>query len=140
MGYPSKKGSIYGIWPATHNWLTVNNKSPNGQRPTSVRGINRLFIIYPSRYRSTFMQDLPLIRKPAVFFPFLLLFFLQIQAQPITGVWKGKMGSAKVELKLVRKGDSLIGTSYYYDSKSNYRRYSVKGYFDDKNNDVIWWD
>jgi hypothetical protein len=70
----------------------------------------------------------------------LLLIFLQIQAQPITGIWKGKMGSSRVELKLIRKGDSLIGTSYYYDSKTNYRRYSVKGYFDDKNNDVIWWD
>ncbi|HEX3080388.1 MAG TPA: hypothetical protein VHQ04_07995 [Puia sp.] len=45
-----------------------------------------------------------------------------------------------MELKLVRKGDSLIGTSYYYDSRSNYRRYSVKGYFDDRNNDVIWYD
>jgi hypothetical protein len=65
---------------------------------------------------------------------------VQIKAQPITGIWKGKMGSSKIELKLIRKGDSLIGTSYYYDSKSNYRRYSVKGYFDDKNNDVIWWD
>jgi hypothetical protein len=72
---------------------------------------------------------------------FILLFIcLQINAQPITGIWKGKMGSSRVELKLVRKGDSLIGTSYYYDSKTNYRRYSVKGYFDDKNNDVIWWD
>lgn len=50
------------------------------------------------------------------------------------------MGNSKVELKLIRKGDSLIGTSYYYDSKSNYRRYSVKGYFDDQSNDVIWWD
>jgi hypothetical protein len=69
-----------------------------------------------------------------------LLFAGQLRAQPITGVWKGKMGSSKVELKLVRKGDSLIGTSYYYDSKTNYRRYSVKGYFDDQNNDVIWWD
>ncbi|HSZ33855.1 MAG TPA: hypothetical protein VK772_11125, partial [Puia sp.] len=55
-------------------------------------------------------------------------------------VWKGKMGNSRVELKLVRKGDSLIGTSYYYDSKSSYRRYSVKGYFDDQKNDVIWWD
>jgi hypothetical protein len=64
----------------------------------------------------------------------------QIQAQPITGVWKGKMGNSRVELKLVRKGDSLIGTSYYYDSKTNYRRYSIKGYFDDQKNDVIWWD
>jgi hypothetical protein len=64
----------------------------------------------------------------------------QIQAQPITGVWKGKMGNSRVELKLVRKGDSLIGTSYYYDSKTSYRRYSIKGYFDDQKNDVIWWD
>jgi hypothetical protein len=69
-----------------------------------------------------------------------LILCLHLQAQPISGVWKGKMGNSKVELKLIRKGDSLIGTSYYYDSKSNYRRYSVKGYFDDKNNDVIWWD
>jgi hypothetical protein len=72
----------------------------------------------------------------------ILFFFIcgLIQAQPITGIWKGKMGSTRVELKLIRKGDSLIGTSYYYDSKSNYRRYSVKGYFDGSNNDVIWWD
>ncbi len=70
----------------------------------------------------------------------LLFVCLQIHAQPITGIWKGKMGSSRVELKLIRKGDSLIGTSYYYDSKTNYRRFSVKGFFDDKNNDVIWWD
>jgi hypothetical protein len=50
------------------------------------------------------------------------------------------MGNSRVELKLIRKGDSLIGTSYYYDSKSSYRRYSVRGYFDDRNNDVIWYD
>jgi len=63
-----------------------------------------------------------------------------LSAQPITGIWKGKMGSSHVELKLVRKGDSLVGCSYYYDSKSNYRRYQVKGYFDGQTNDVIWWD
>lgn len=72
------------------------------------------------------------------------LFFLLLgnmaQAQPITGIWRGKMGSAKIELKLVRKDDSLIGTSYYYNSKNDYRRYSVKGYFDDKAMDVVWWD
>jgi hypothetical protein len=70
----------------------------------------------------------------------ILLICGHIQAQPITGVWKGKMGNSRVELKLIRKGDSLIGTSYYYDSRSSYRRYSVKGYFDDRNNDVIWYD
>jgi hypothetical protein len=77
-----------------------------------------------------------LVPKTVVF----LLICMQLQAQPITGIWKGKMGNSRVELKLIRKGDSLIGTSYYYDSKSNYRRYSVKGYFDDRNNDVIWYD
>ncbi|HTQ27834.1 MAG TPA: hypothetical protein VMI35_06885 [Puia sp.] len=61
-------------------------------------------------------------------------------AQPITGVWKGKIRSTRLELKLVKKGDSLVGTSYYYESKNNYRRYSVRGYFDDKDNSVVWWD
>jgi hypothetical protein len=61
-------------------------------------------------------------------------------AQQITGVWKGKIKSTKIELKLVKKGDSLLGTSYYYVSKNNYRRYSVKGYFDDQTNSVVWWD
>jgi hypothetical protein len=69
-----------------------------------------------------------------------LLSWTTIGAQPISGVWKGKMGFSRVELKLVRKGDSLIGTSYYYDSKSSYRRYSVKGYYDGQTNDVVWWD
>src|SRR5436305_14164363 len=69
-----------------------------------------------------------------------MVVWVMVKAQPITGVWKGKMGNSKVEVKLIRKGDSLIGTSYYYDSKSNYRRYSVKGYFDDRNNDVVWYD
>lgn len=61
-------------------------------------------------------------------------------AQTITGAWKGKIGNTRVELKLVKSGDSLSGTSYYYISKTNYRRYSVKGYFDPETNAVIWWD
>lgn len=64
----------------------------------------------------------------------------QLFSQTITGAWKGKIGSAKTELKLIKKGDSLVGTSYYYTSKSNYRRYAVKGYFDPETNNVIWWD
>lgn len=62
----------------------------------------------------------------------------------ITGVWKGKVGNglrpAKLELKLIQRGDSLFGTSYYYESTSNYRRYTVKGYFDQQTNEVVWWD
>ncbi|OQP46638.1 hypothetical protein [Niastella populi] len=63
-----------------------------------------------------------------------------IQAQTITGAWKGMIGSAHTELKLIKKGDSLLGTSYYYTSRSNYIRFAVKGYFDPNNNSVIWWD
>ncbi len=73
-----------------------------------------------------------------------LLFSFFTQAQMITGVWKGKVGSglrpAKLELKLIQRGDSLFGTSYYYESVNNYRRYAVKGYFNQQTNEVIWWD
>lgn len=68
------------------------------------------------------------------------LFQTSIQAQTITGAWKGKIGSAHTELKLIKKGDSLLGTSYYYTSRSNYIRYAVKGYFDPNSNSVVWWD
>ena len=61
-------------------------------------------------------------------------------AQPITGVWKGKIGRQRAEVKIIQKGDSLTGTSYYYDAAGAYRRYSIKGYFNQQNNSVVWWD
>jgi hypothetical protein len=61
-------------------------------------------------------------------------------AQPVTGVWKGKIEHRNVELKIVKKGDSLTGTSYYYTSANNFRRYSIKGYFDANDNSIVWWD
>lgn len=61
-------------------------------------------------------------------------------AQLITGVWKGKIDHKNVELKIVKNGDSLTGTSYYYTSPNNFRRYSLRGYFDDRDNSVVWWD
>lgn len=61
-------------------------------------------------------------------------------AQTITGAWKGKTGKVHTELKLVKKGDSLLGTAYYYTSRNHYRRYAVRGYFDGQTNDVVWWD
>ncbi|MET0242267.1 MAG: hypothetical protein ABW174_02310 [Flavitalea sp.] len=73
-------------------------------------------------------------------FAFILFISCQSFGQTITGAWKGKIGAYKTELKLIKKGDTLFGTSYYYLSKNNFRRYSIKGYFDPKTNDVIWWD
>ena len=58
----------------------------------------------------------------------------------ITGVWKGKINRQKVELKIIQRGDSLLGTSYYYESANNYRRYSIRGYFDPNTNSTVWWD
>lgn len=66
--------------------------------------------------------------------------FYAAEGQTITGAWRGKVKNTRLELKLVRSGDSIAGTSYYYDSKNNFTRYSVKGYFDPFTNQVIWWD
>lgn len=63
-----------------------------------------------------------------------------ISAQMITGTWKGKINRQKAEVKIIQTGDSLTGTSYYYESASNYRRYSIKGYFDPATNSAVWWD
>ncbi|MFI5185299.1 MAG: hypothetical protein ACHQF0_01095 [Chitinophagales bacterium] len=58
----------------------------------------------------------------------------------ITGVWHGKIDKQKVEVKIIQNGDSLAGTSYYYESPTRYRRYTIKGYFDVNDNSVVWWD
>ena len=63
-----------------------------------------------------------------------------VTGQMITGIWKGKINRQKTELKIVQNGDSLTGTSYYYESEDNYRRYSIKGYFDATTNEAVWWD
>jgi hypothetical protein len=74
----------------------------------------------------------------------LLFVFLIISrlcnAQQITGTWKGRINSQTVELKIIQNGDSLIGTSYYYGLAGVQKRYSIKGYFDPKDNSVVWWD
>ncbi len=75
-----------------------------------------------------------------VFFTILAFYSSMAHAQQITGVWKGKIDKKKVELKIIQNGDSLTGTSYYYESENNYRRYSIKGYFDEKTNSAVWWD
>jgi len=85
------------------------------------------------------------LKKGSVLAKISLLFFIcsfntSSSAQMITGVWKGKINKKKAEVKLIQKGDSLVGTCYYYESETNYRRYSIKGYFDPNTHEGIWWD
>jgi hypothetical protein len=63
-----------------------------------------------------------------------------LKAQMITGVWHGRISSQKVELKMIQDGDSITGTSYYYESATRYKRYSIKGYRDERDNSIVWWD
>lgn len=70
---------------------------------------------------------------------FLLLTFL-LKAQMVTGVWHGKINRQNAEVKIIKNGDSITGTSYYYSPAGSYRRYSIQGYFDEKSNQVVWWD
>ncbi len=67
-----------------------------------------------------------------------LCFFGTAEAQMVTGVWKGRVGGRKAEVKIVQNGDSLTGTSYY-EIAGGFRRYSIKGYFEPEGS-VVWWD
>lgn len=80
------------------------------------------------------------ILRLLAFFINLLLLSLPGKTQMVTGVWKGKINRQKAEVKIIQQGDSLTGTSYYYDSPTQYRRYSIKGYFDAQTNETVWWD
>jgi len=73
-------------------------------------------------------------------FAFVLVIAVRANAQQITGVWKGQINRKKVEVKIILKGDSLTGTSYYYGPGKEATRYSIKGYFDQQTNEVVWWD
>ncbi|MCG2614549.1 hypothetical protein LZZ85_09665 [Terrimonas sp. NA20] len=77
-----------------------------------------------------------------IFFCLISLLYMathHAQAQMITGVWTGKINRQKVEVKIIQRGDSLTGTSYY-GTASQYSRYRIKGYFDAASNEVVWWD
>ena len=69
-----------------------------------------------------------------------LLSAVVVPAQMITGVWQGKAGRQKMELKLILRGDSLVGTSYYYDGPGKYQRYSIRGFYDGSSQEAYWWD
>ena len=75
-----------------------------------------------------------------------LLFFVCLavsisgSTQQITGSWKGRINNQRVELKIIQKGDSLTGTSYYSSLTGGNKRYSIRGYFDPVDNSAVWWD
>jgi len=73
-----------------------------------------------------------------------LLFFISgaatIKAQTITAVWTGKINPEKVEVNIVLKGADLTGTTCYYESPNVYMRYGVKGYFNSRTKEAVWWD
>lgn len=79
-------------------------------------------------------------KYPPLIFLFIIISTGNPKAQMITGTWKGLIDKKKVELKIIQKGDSLFGTSYYYESAIVYKRYAIKGYFDGQTNETIWWD
>jgi len=58
----------------------------------------------------------------------------------ITAVWTGKITPEKVEVKIVLKGADLTGTTCYYESPNIYMRYRVKGYFNSRTKEAVWWD
>lgn len=77
-----------------------------------------------------------------------LLGMLTLSAQPISGVWRGRVQKGrppfatqyKVEVKIIRYGDSLTGTSYYYGGPQHYYRYAIRGYLDAQDGSLHWWD
>jgi hypothetical protein len=79
-----------------------------------------------------------------------LIFFLSLhilQAQSVTGVWEGRIlfpqGALarpyNVELRIERRGDSLMGVCYYYTGLRDYVKVPVRGYFDPYDGTVRWW-
>jgi hypothetical protein len=90
---------------------------------------------------------MPSIARPFAIFLLLSALSWSVQAQPLTGVWHGKVkkngfagASEQVELKLVRQGDSLVGVAYYYQSPSRYDKVPVKGHVDPWTGTVTFWD
>lgn len=86
--------------------------------------------------------------KPIFSILSILIAINMLSAQPVTGVWRGTItkGSGafarqgKMEVKLVKNGDSLVGTSYLYFNTKTYVRHSVRGYFDARVNAIHWSD
>jgi hypothetical protein len=75
----------------------------------------------------------------------LIISHFSADAQAISGVWRGKIRkngmlgkTQQLELKLVRTGDSLQGTAYYYAGQNLLNNFPVRGYFDPYTGTVSW--
>ncbi len=89
------------------------------------------------------------IRLQPAFLTGLLLFLACsfLQAQPVTGVWEGRIlfpqGALSrpyaVELRIERIGDSLKGVCYYYTGVRDHVKVPVRGYFNPYDGTVRWW-
>lgn len=79
----------------------------------------------------------------------LLILFITTaaHAQPVTGVWEGRIlfpqGALSrpytVELHIERTGDSLQGYCYYHTGIRDYVKVPVRGYFNPYDGTVTWW-
>mgnify|MGYP005811514389 CR=1 FL=1 len=114
-------------------------ESANPLKPASVHttGNSLSFKVVPFK-----TSNLNFSAHPPAFLTVTLILFASLAArgQMITGVWKGKLNRQKAEIKIIQRGDSLTGTAYYYESARQYRRYSIKGYFDADTREAVWWD
>ncbi len=84
------------------------------------------------------------MKLPISFLILMLISGSVLVAQPVTGIWRGKVKvqgkrQYQLELKLIRNADSLIGSSYYFHSDKQYSRFLVKGYIN-REGEIIWWD
>ena len=122
-----KKGYFQSPFPNGTAKLLKGQKGKNIPLPGALSSLKTIFLKTPLCFRLLLLVILSLNGLIAT-------------AQQITGVWKGKAKGARIELKIVKSGDSLVGNAYYYSSKNSYRKYSIKGYFDAETNNVIWWD
>jgi hypothetical protein len=85
---------------------------------------------------------------PALLVLLLCAVGLGMQAQPLSGVWRGKvqvpqgiiLRSYQLELHWERVGDSLLGQAFYYQGKQRVTQTAVAGWVNPMDGTVTWTD
>lgn len=85
--------------------------------------------------------------RPVLMTGLFLILSSFLKAQPVTGVWEGRImfpqGALSrpynVELRIERIGDSLKGVCYYHTGARDFVKVPVRGYFDPYDGTVRWW-